>query len=200
MSINLLKKFSPEHTLPYLKKWFGSYRIHIHIARDRHSKLGDYIKLPDDSHKITLNSTLKPELFFFVLTHELAHLLAFEKFGRRIPPHGKEWKLTFGNMILESLPVYKEEARPLLIKFSKSPKANFMASEDLVRYFRPEPETTDGVYIENLAMGEEFIYRKQVYKLIEKRKKNYLCQNLSTDKKYIFKSVTLVQRKRNNGE
>jgi predicted SprT family Zn-dependent metalloprotease len=48
--------------------------------------------MPDNSHQITINGTLEPQLFFFVLTHELAHLIAFEKYGRRISPHGQEWK------------------------------------------------------------------------------------------------------------
>jgi predicted SprT family Zn-dependent metalloprotease len=60
----------------------------------------------------------------------LAHLIAFEKFGRRISPHGNEWKMTF-KMLLESLEVYEDDLKPIIIKFSKSPKANFMASPDL---------------------------------------------------------------------
>ena len=69
MSISLLEKYLPENTLPYLKKWFGEHPIHIKITRGRNSKLGDYRKMPDQSHQITINSTLQPPLFFFVLAH-----------------------------------------------------------------------------------------------------------------------------------
>ena len=41
----------------------------------------------------------------------------------------------FREMLLESLTVYAEDLRPIIQKFSKSPKANFMASPDLVKYF-----------------------------------------------------------------
>ena len=45
----------------------------------------------------------------FRSTHELAHLLAFEKYGRKISPHGEEWKSTFREMLIESIEIYKED-------------------------------------------------------------------------------------------
>ena len=81
----------PDTAFPYLKIWFASHQVHLHISRSRNSKLGDYQRLKDGSHKISINHNLQPELFFFVLTHELAHLIAFDKFkGKRISAHGIE--------------------------------------------------------------------------------------------------------------
>lgn len=194
MSISLLEKYLPNHCLPHLKKWFGDYSIHIKITKRRNSKLGDYRKMLDKSHQITLNSTLQPQLFFFVLTHELAHLLAFENFGNRISPHGAEWKHTFRTMLLESISIYDEDLKPILLKFLKSPKANFMASPDLVRYFHIEDYEDESFYIEDLEIKDQFIYRKQIYIIEEKRKKNYLCTQLDTEKKYIFKPLARVEK------
>ena len=194
MSISLLEKYLPENCLPYLKKWFGDYVIHIKITRGRNSKLGDYRKMVDKSHQITINSTLQPPLFFFVLTHELAHLLAFENYGHRISPHGQEWKNTFRIMLLESFAVYDEDLKPIILKFSKSPKANFMSSPDLVRYFHIEDYEDESSYIEDLEIKDQFIYRKQIYIIEEKRKKNYLCIQLDTGKKYIFKPLARVKK------
>lgn len=194
MSIKNLEKYLPENTLPHLKKWFGDHYIHIKITRGRKSKLGDYRKLPDKSHEITINSTLQPQLFFFVLTHELAHLIAFENFGGSISPHGKEWKNAFRMMLLESISVYSEDLKPIILKFSQSPKANFMSSPDLVRYFHIENYEDESSYIEDLSIGDQFIYRKQTYIIEELRKKNYLCTNLSNGKKYIFKPLARVEK------
>lgn len=195
MSIQSLEKYLPQNnTLKYLSIWFSDYYIHIKVTRNRNSKLGDYRKLPDNSHEITVNSTLTPQLFFFVLTHELAHLIAFEKYGRKISPHGNEWKETFRNMLLESLEIYDEELKPIIIKFSKSPKANFMASPDLVRYFHTEKQDDTLHFIEELQKGEFFIYRNEKYLLEGLVKKNYLCKNLATGRKYSFKPLARVEK------
>lgn len=192
MPVHVLEKFLPENALPFLKVWFGSYRCHLKITKNRDSKLGDYRKMQDNSHQITVNGTLEPQLFFFVLTHELAHLIAFEKFGRKISPHGQEWKATFREMLLESLSIYKDDLKPIILHFSKSPKANFMASPELVKYFHKEEEGFS--YIENLEIGAEFGFRKETYIIKEKIKKRYLCKNLTNGKQYLFKSVTKVEK------
>ncbi|KFE99373.1 transcription elongation protein SprT [Chryseobacterium formosense] len=194
MSIQSLEKYLPQNTLSYLRKWFSDYYIHIKVTKNRNSKLGDYRKLRDNSHEITINSTLAPQLFFFVLTHELAHLIAFEKYGRRISPHGNEWKLTFREMLLESLNVYEEDLKPIIIKFSHSPKANFMASPDLVKYFHIENHDDNLQYIEELSKGDQFVYRNQTYLLEGLIKKNYLCMNLATGRKYSFKPLARVKK------
>lgn len=192
MSIAILQNFLPENTLPYLKKWFGSYAVHIRITKGRQSKLGDYRKLPDQSHEISVNSTLPPQLFFFVLTHELAHLIAFEVYGRKIAPHGKEWKVTFGEMLLESLSVYEAELQRIIVKFSTAPKANFMSSPDLVRYFHIDDE--DHILLESLKENDGFLYRKEEYRIIEVLKKKYICENISNQKKYYFKPLAKVKK------
>ena len=182
----------PENTLPFLQKWFGDYPCHLKITKNRNSKLGDYRKLPDKSHQITVNGTLEPQLFFFVLTHELAHLIAFENFGRKISPHGMEWKQTFREMLQESINVYQEDLKPIILKFSKSPKANFMASPDLVKYFHKESE--EGlIFVENLQVGERFGYKDEVFLIEETAKKRYLCINIKTKKRYYFKNLAQVK-------
>lgn len=194
MPIKSLEKYLPPNTLTYLRVWFSDYYIHIKVTRNRNSKLGDYRKLPDNSHEITVNSTLTPQLFFFVLTHELAHLIAFEKYGRRISPHGNEWKETFRKMLIESLDIYDEDLKPIIVKFSKAPKANFMASPDLVRYFHTEKQDDSLRFIEELQKGEFFIYRNEKYLLEGLVKKNYLCKNLATGRKYSFKPLARVEK------
>ena len=194
MSITNLEKYLPENTLPFLKTWFGEHYIHIKITKARNSKLGDYRKMPDKSHQITINSTLQPQLFFFVLTHELAHLLAFENFGNRISPHGSEWKNTFRTMLLESISIYSEDLKPIILKFSKEPKANFMSSPDFVKYFHIENYEDETSYIEDLETEDRFIYRKQTYIIEGKRKKNYICLNLDNGKRYIFKPLARVEK------
>jgi hypothetical protein len=95
-------------------------------------------------------------------------------------------------MLLESLEAYQEDLKLIIKDFSKSPKANFMASPELVKYFHKEE---DGFYyLENLEIGERFIFRKETYIIKEKIKKRYLCKNLSNGKQYLFKSISKVEK------
>lgn len=197
MSVELLDQYLPTDTHFFLKKWFADFRIHIKITKDRNSKLGDYRKMPDHSHQITINSTLDKQLFFFVLTHELAHLIAFEKYNNRITAHGQEWKSTFREMLLESINIYTEDLRPIILKFSKNPKANFMASPDLVRYFHIPKEDDQSVFVENLSENDLFWYKGDKYKIIERKKKLYLCVSLKSSKKYLFRPLAKVEKTEN---
>ena len=192
MSILVLEKFLPENSLPFLEKWFGSHLCHLKITRNRQSKLGDYRRLPNQSHQITINGTLDPELFFFVMTHELAHLIAFHD-KRNILPHGTEWKSTFRDLLLESILVYSEELQPIIRVFSKNPKANFMSSPDLVKYF-DKKRNIDQTYVEDLEIGSCFIYLQHHYQIEERKKKRYLCKNLHTGRSYLFKSCARVEK------
>ena len=194
MSINTLEQYLPENTFPFLKKWFADYFIHIKITKNRNSKLGDYRRMPDKSHQITVNSTLDKQLFFFVLTHELAHLIAFERFNFRISAHGKEWKNTFAEMLLESINIYTDDLKPIIFKFSKNPKANFMASPELVRYFHIENPEDNFIFIEDLLINDKFRYKGDDYKLLEKKKKLYLCINSNNEKKYLFRPLAKVEK------
>ncbi len=194
MSIVQLQPYLPPDCLPHLQRWFGPHEIHLKVTRNRRSKLGDYRKMPDNSHQITINGTLQPHLFFFVLTHELAHLLAFAEFGHRIAAHGYEWKDRFRTMLLESLQVYSEDLQPIIKNFARAPKAGFLSSPELVRYFHIEDGRDETSYVEDLQPEDRFIYREETYLLETKRKKNYLCVNTGNGKKYIFKPLARVQK------
>ena len=69
-----------------------------------------------------------------------------------------------------------------------------MSSPDLVKYFHIEDYEDESSYIEDLNIGDQFIYRKQTYIIEELRKKNYLCSNINNGKKYIFKPLARVEK------
>ncbi|MFC6266868.1 SprT-like domain-containing protein [Frigoriflavimonas asaccharolytica] len=194
MQLDILEKYLPENALPPIKTWFGKYVIHIKITRDRSSKLGDYQKVGDNKFIITINYNLQPELFFFVFTHEMAHLLAFERFGRRIAPHGKEWKDTFRKLLLETISIYSENVQHLILEYAINPKANFAASTGLKRHFYPDFLSENETFIENLQIGEVFHFREIQYKLQSKRRKNFLCSKILTGQEYIFRPLVKVEK------
>ena len=199
MQVDILEKYLPPNALPILKSWFGDLVIHIKITRERSSKLGDYQKVGKDQFIITINHNLQPELFFFVFTHEMAHLFAFEKFGRsRIAPHGKEWKDTFRRLLVETIAIYSEEVKPLILDYAVSPKANFAASTGLKRHFYPDVLEENEAFVENLQLGEIFYFKEVKYKLQSRRRKNFLCSKVSTGQEYIFRPLIKVQKIQND--
>lgn len=194
MELSVLEKYIPSDATLILRKWLSGHSVHIRITRDRHSKLGDYRKNRDGSHQITVNGTLPEELFFFVLTHELAHLMAFHHYGFRIAPHGAEWKHVFRTMLMESLEVYTETLQEILQRFSKSPKANFLASPELVKYFYADAQEEAFIFVENIPQGHCFEYRSKQYIIEGKRKKNYLCKEIESGKQYVFSPLVQVRQ------
>ncbi len=199
MPLEVLNAHLPMGTLPQIQQWAKGYPLRIKITRERKTKLGDYRKAPNGLHHITVNGNLQPELFFFVLTHELAHLLAFEKYSRQIAPHGAEWKITFGRMILESLELYPLELQRLLIPFSRAPRANFMASPTLVKYFDVSNPSDPKTYVENLQTKDQFQFKGETYLMMEKLKKNYLCKQIGTGRIYRFSALAKVEKLERNG-
>lgn len=193
MPLSPIADFLPLNALAFIQLWTEGYALHIRVTKARQSKLGDYRKLKGSTHRITINGNLEPQLFFFVLTHEIAHLKAEAQY-KNIAPHGKEWKATFREMLLESLSIYDVELQAILSNFAKNPRASFGADAQLAKYFLKQKDTTH--LVEDLSIGETFIYRDQEYKISEKRKKRYLCLELSTGRFYLFGPHTSITPKK----
>ncbi|QCX53011.1 SprT family zinc-dependent metalloprotease [Elizabethkingia sp. JS20170427COW] len=190
MSLATLEKYLPKDALFYVEKWLQPFPIEIRISRNRESKLGDYRYHPiKRCHQISVNYNLPPDLFFFVLSHEIAHLLVRVSFPRA-QAHGPEWKNAYRELLLESVLVYQEDFQPLVEQFSTNPKANFSVSPEIVNYFRPQ---TNASSFDGLKSGNLFEFRQQRYQLLEKKKKRYLCRNVSTGKEYLFQACAEIK-------
>ena len=111
---------------PLFSKWLEGLNYQIAISRPRKSKLGDF-RPPrlGQIARITMNADLGAFQFLTTLTHEIAHLIAWEKYGRRAAPHGKEWKAIFREMLIELAQhqAWPENYSHALLKHAKSPKA-----------------------------------------------------------------------------
>src|SRR5690606_36608462 len=102
------------------------------IKASRRSKLGDYKYFRETkSHQITIDRELTPEAFFFVLTHEIAHMLVRLNHPSTVKSHGVEWKTIFGNLLRESVEIYSKEMQPTILRHAKSPKASLGADKEL---------------------------------------------------------------------
>ena len=100
-----LSAFIPGECLPEVIKYLQQYKVHLTITRERKSILGNYrSRISDKNHRITVNGNLNKYSFLITLLHELAHLLAYEKYGHRIQAHGKQWKEEYSKILSEFIP------------------------------------------------------------------------------------------------
>lgn len=193
---NILEKYLPSHAVPVIFSLIEINRIHLKIVNERVTRHGDYRRTPDGRHQITVNSNLNKYRFLITTVHEIAHLMAFEKFGRNIKPHGKEWKYTFQQLMLPFIrpEIFPKEILPLIARHFKNPKASSDTDAHLsvaLKKFDPE---TDKNFIFELPSGGSFkIYNGKVFKKGPKRRKLYECVEVSTGKVYLFQPNAQVE-------
>lgn len=174
----------------YVVDWCKPYEIYLLVEQSRRSKLGDYRKLRN-YHKITINYDLHPELFFFTLTHEIAHLQAYDCFGSKIKPHGMEWKVTFKKLIEQSIHLYSEDLQKRLNVFKENPTANFYSSPILAMYFHNQKENSE-ILVKDLLPNSTFRLGKLTLKRGKKRKIKYLCTELNNKRKYLVHGMAPI--------
>lgn len=195
MHYQQLEKYVPKDALPLIETWFSPFKIQLRITPDRKTKLGDYRK-DGALHSISVNGNLSAEAFFFVLTHEFAHLKAYHDFrGKMILAHGKEWKHTFSELLLESVHLYPTEIQPYILQHARKPKASVTADPGIAKnLLRNE---NDLPYLEDLPEGSLFYIGNKLLQKGKKRKIRYLCQEKNTGKKYLVNGLAQVNRVKN---
>ncbi|MRJ09552.1 transcription elongation protein SprT [Ornithobacterium rhinotracheale] len=195
MPVQGLKKFIPEASLPHIAQWISGYPLLLKVKNNRKSKLGDYRKIPR-GHQITINRDLSPYLFLITLTHEIAHMHTFDKFGFRISPHGKEWKSTFATLLQETLHLYPEDLQPIMTEYIQNPKANFYAFSPFVAYFSQEEKQEDTIFLKDLPKGTIFALNNKIFKKGEIKRIRYICREISTGKSYLIHELAPVKEYR----
>ena len=97
----ILEKYLPPHSINLVIELMEQWKFQLKITRNRASKVGDY-RPPSrgKSHRISVNHDLNPYSFLVTLVHEIAHLVAYEKFRRSIDPHGKEWRQEYRKLLV----------------------------------------------------------------------------------------------------
>ncbi len=184
MKTKHFESYLPDGALAFVGQWVGEENLIVKIRNTRKTKLGDYKFLKEStSHIITVNREISPAAFFFVLTHEIAHLLVRANFPTRVKSHGAEWKNTFGKLLIESISVYSEELRPVILRHAQNPKATLNADrllhKDLFQINQDESKR-----IENLFEKQKFRLGKRIFEKGKKRKIRYLCKEIQTGKLY----------------
>jgi len=191
-----LSKYIPAQAVAPVFELIKSFGVHLMVVNERVTRHGDYRRMPDGTHQITVNATLNSYRFLITLIHEIAHLVAFKKYGRAIKPHGKEWKHTFQQLMLPFIrpEIFPSKLLPLIAKHFKNPKASSDTDALLsiaLKQFDPE---NNKYYIFEIPAGDNFrIYNGKIFKKGNKRVKRYECIEQATGKVYLFQPNAEVE-------
>jgi SprT protein len=199
VGFDALQNYLPTNCFDDIMVFVNQYKIQLTITKSRKSVLGDYRHAHNNlGHRISVNGDLNKYAFLITLLHEIAHLITFEKFGRKVLPHGVEWKQHF-KQILEPFitkNIFPVDIKNTLLHSIKNLAASSCGDEKLLRVLKQYDAKHDTqIFVESLPMGSLFtISPNRVFKKGEKLRKRYKCQEVLTGKWYLFSPVFEVTK------
>ena len=181
--------YLPPSAKTYCKELLVAEDIEIKVVNIRRTRHGDYKRLANGKHLITLNATQNPYRFLITFIHEVAHLQAFEKFGRGIKPHGREWKYTFKCLMLPCIhpAVFPKDLLPIVALHFKNPKASSTTDTKLALALKKYDPPNGTTPVFEIPPGSVFkLYNGKQFKRGNQRVKRIECIELSTGRLYLF--------------
>lgn len=195
--IDIFYKYIPPASLQEIVKLLDNERVSLLIKKERKTRHGDYRLMPNGKHQITVNSNLNQYKFLITLVHEIAHLKAYQKYGRQIKPHGREWKITFQRLMLPFIrpEIFPKDLISHIAAHFKNPKASSDTDINLALALKAYNPASDQVYVQDIRLGEDFkLYNGRVFKRGEKRRKRIECIEKRTGRVYLFNPLAEVDK------
>jgi len=184
-----LKAYIPESAYDNVMNLLDHDHLIVKVKTERKTRHGDYKRMPNGKHQITVNSNLNSYRFLITLIHEVAHFEAYKNFGKFIKPHGIEWKHTFQHLMLPFLnpDIFPSELLPLLAKHFKNPKASSDTDVPLAFALKQFDLPNDKTFIFEVPLYQTFkLYNGRTFRRGLKRRTRYECVELKTGRIYLF--------------
>ncbi len=193
----VLSKYLPEHSVHLCFELIKSNNVHLKIVNERQTRHGDYRRAVGGKHEITVNANLNKYRFLITLVHEISHLVAYEKYGRYIKPHGNEWKITFQRLMVPFIcpVIFPHSVLPLVANHFRNPTASSDTDAQLAYALKQYDERKPDVnFIHEVPSGSMFrIKNGRIFKKIGLRVKRYECLEVKTGRLYLFNANAEVE-------
>lgn len=199
LPFNALKTYLPPGSLDAVLPYIHKNKVQLTITRSRSTILGDYRHAHNGSgHRISVNGDLNRYAFLITLLHEIAHLLTFDKYGRKALPHGIEWKRAFSDILKDfiAMKVFPSDVKAALMHSIESPAASSCGDEKLLRVLKKYDSRKPGAaLLEELQPGAIFTIKgDRSFQKGEKIRTRFKCKEIATGKWYLFSPVYEVSK------
>jgi hypothetical protein len=196
--ITQLQDYLPPGTYDAVLAYLRQYKVHLTVARERKSILGDYRHSTHHAnHRISVNGNLNTYSFLITLLHELAHLLTFEQYGNKVLAHGREWKMIYAKMLAQFIQhkIFPADIEAELLRSLQNPAASTCAEDGLLRILRKyDAKESHHRLVEELSVHDLFRTSDgRIFKKGEKLRKRYKCVEVKTGRVYLFSPVYEVE-------
>lgn len=192
--IDSLNNYLPEGTYLPVLQYLHHFKVHLTVSKARKSILGDYRhSTMHENHRISVNGNLNKFSFLVTLLHELAHLVTFDQYGRKVASHGVEWKKIYAQLFQQFIDhkIFPVDIESELMKSLRNPAASSCAEDGLLRVLRKyDAKATTHKLLEELAEGVHFkISDGRIFKKGKKLRKRFKCEEVDSGRLYLFSPV-----------
>ncbi len=196
----VIKSFLPEEVINDVFAFLSSHDdLEVKITKARQSKWGDLRFIPQTGKfLITINGNLNKYEFLLTLVHEVAHYLTIKKYGKKVKPHGPEWKKEFSDLLKKCAEEHDlpPEIAEAFFRHAHNPKAAISTDRELrkaLQRYSVEPPL-DSATLEMLKEGDFFIFHGKIFERLEQRRKLIKCREVNNNKFYLFQPDVIVKR------
>lgn len=189
-----LSNYLPKTSIDLVIELLNKYPHHLKIVNQRQTKHGDFRLTKDKKYQITVNNSLNQFQFLLTLIHEIAHLATHLKY-KRVKPHGIEWKISFQHLMLPFMnpEIFPMELLPHLANYLKNPKASTDSDVKLALAMKKYSEKSDKSFIFEIPFGNDFVFKKRIFRRGNKRRTRYECIEINSKKMYLFNQNAEVE-------
>jgi len=187
--VDALQDFIPPAAFDQVTQLLSQDTLVVKIKKERKTRHGDYRRLANGKHQITVNSNLNKYRFLITLIHEIAHFEAYKAYGKMIRPHGLEWKSVFQHLMLPFIrpEVFPNDILPLLALHFKNPKASSDSDPVLALKLKQFDTPNGKTFIFEVPEGTAFrLYNGKLFRKGPKRRTRFECTELSSGRLYVF--------------
>ncbi len=198
-----LAKRLPEHSFGLVMHVIEAYPVKLKITRTRSTKLGDFRNSTDGGlNTITVNHDLNPYAFLVTLIHELAHHTTWLQYGRKVQPHGTEWKMAFKALMQPFFEanVFPQALSLVLKKYLENAAASSCTDPNLyiaLRQYDSAEKTANVLFLKDIRISEVFEFRGSHYTKLEVKRTRASIVSLKDGKKYNLAEIAEVKRVEN---